>query len=341
MAAFRKILTSRKRRIAAAVTLALVLAPGTFVRTAIPDQRAQALSIARVTDLPDEASAGGVTREGVWHLTSPNMDFGGYSALLLLDEGRIGRAFSDRGSVMTFDLPDMPQSGDVQLENVGDRGRLNKYIPDIEAATRDPATGDYWLAFEGRHAIIRYSEAGALRTLREPPEWNAWSINSGAEAMARLPDGRFLVLPERSREGLLYPADPTDEGEPLRFTVDLPRDFAPTDLAALADGRVLVLLRRVAIGLPPFNAALGIADPRSLEEGGELEVVQLLDLDRIVPPDNYEGLAVQQRPNGSYTLWIIADDNLASFQRTLLVKLVWDGTLESEISDGHEKTREE
>jgi len=341
MAAFRSILTSRKRRIGAAAVLALALAPGTFVRTPIPDQREQMLAIASVEDLPEEASANGFTREGVWHLTGPSLVFGGYSALILLGNGQIGRAFSDRGSMMTFALPDTPQVGDVQLADIGDRGELTKDFPDIEAATRDPATGDYWLAFEGAHSVIRYSEAGALRTSRKPPEWSDWPQNSGVEAMARLPDGRFLVLPERSPDAFLYSGDPADEAEPLRLTVDLPGDFAPTDLAALPDGRVLVLLRRVTLGWPPFNAALGIADPSALEEGGVLAVEPLLELDRLVPRENYEGLAVQQQADGSYTLWLIADDNLASFQRTLLAKLVWDGSLDDETASGHEKAREE
>ncbi len=341
MAAFRKILTSRGRRVAAAAMLAVALAPGTFVRTAIPDRQVQGLQVAALTDLPEEATDRGFSREGVWHLTSPNLKFGGYSALLLIGDGTAARAFSDRGTMMTFSLPGAPQPNNAELSNGPERGRLGKNIPDIEAATRDPATGDYWLAFEGVHSIIRYDETGALRNLRAPPEWSGWAQNSGAEAMARLPDGRFLILPERRRSALLYPSDPTGEGTPLRFTVDLPGDFAPTDLAALPDGRVLVLLRRVARAWPPFTAALGIADPAAIEDGGELKVELVADLDRILPRENYEGLAAELRADGSYTVWIISDDNLASFQRTLLVKLIWDGSTADDLAIAHEKARGE
>ncbi|WP_052768895.1 esterase-like activity of phytase family protein [Aurantiacibacter marinus] len=337
MARSRNFPASRKRRIAAAAALAIMLAPGTFLRTAIPVQRTNALYAASVEDLPDLVGANGFTREGVWHLTSPNIDFGGFSALLVLEGAGRLRSFSDRGSSMTFVPPDDARDSDVRFGNVWNRGRLSKDVPDIEAATRDPATGDYWVAFENGNSVIRYSRSSAFLALREPPEWSDWAANSGAEAMERLPDGRFLVLPESSRQGLLHPGDPTLDTEAMRFSVALPGDFAPTDLSALPDGRVLVLLRRVAVGWPPFTAALGIADPRSLDEGGVLDVDLVLELASLVPRENYEGLAVEQRPDGAYTVWLIADDNLASFQRTLLVKLGWDGAAPS----AHEKAREE
>lgn len=341
MAAFSTLLTSRKRRIAALAVLALALAPGTFVRTAIPDEQTNTLHIVSVEDLPDLASADGFTREGVWHLTSPNISFGGYSALIVLEGAGLLRSFSDRGGSMTFAPPGDARESYVRFGNVRDRGRLSKEVPDIEAATRDPATGDYWLAFENGNSVIRYSAGGNLVSLRKPPEWSGWTENSGAEAMARLPGGRFLVLPERSRDAVLHPGDPTLDAEALRLNINLPGDYAPTDMAALPDGRVLVLLRQVAWGLPPFTAALGMADPRGLADGDTLEVKFLLDLDRIIPRENYEGLAVKQRPDGGYTIWIIADDNLASFQRTLLAKLVWFPDAGTGPDGGHEKAREE
>ena len=45
---------------------------------------------------------------------------------------------------------------------------------------------------------------------------------------------------------------------------------------------------------------------------------------------------MQQRAGGGLTLWIISDDNGASFQRTLLYKLRWDpdATRESARKDG-------
>ena len=51
---------------------------------------------------------------------------------------------------------------------------------------------------------------------------------------------------------------------------------------------------------------------------------RLARIDTPFPSDNYEGLAVVDEGGGSWSLWLISDDNFASYQRTLLLKLHWD-----------------
>lgn len=320
------------RRLVAGVLIALALAPGTFLRTPIPLERSTDLAIAPVTDLPETRSGSGFTREGVWELTSSSMAFGGYSALLPMGGDSL-RLFSDRGQRLTFPVPGRPQEGEVYFASVWDRGELSNTVADIEAATRDPATSDYWLAFENTHAVIRFNVASHFEAARRPPEWQDWPDNSGAEAMTRLPDGRFLVLPERSPTGLIYPSDPTDDVEPTPFALGLPAGYHPTDAAALPDGRVLVLLRKLEWAVPPFSAAIGLADPAVLDERDALDIDLLLRLEAILPRENYEGLAVEGvADDGTVDLWLVSDDNISMFQRTLLARLSWQ-------PDGHEKAR--
>lgn len=326
----------RRRRLVVAALVALALAPGTFVRTHIPIGTDVDVTFTRVTDLPEMRESGGFTREGVWELHSQNINFGGYSALLMLDSGLL-RAFSDRGSRLTFSAPGQRAVRETRFAFVWNRGTLRHTQPDIEAATRDPATGDYWLAFEQNHAIIRYSLASDFEAARQPPEWQNWDANGGVEAMARLPDGRLLVLPERDATGLLYGGDPTADIAPLQFQYSVPDGYSPTDLTVLPDGRVLVLLRQVTWAVPPFSCAIAIADPRRLEEGGTLDLELLARLETILPRDNYEALAFAGvQSDGTVQLWLMTDDNLASFQRTLLAKLIW-----REPDAAHEKAREE
>lgn len=318
--------------------LGMMLAPGTLLRSHIPLEPTADLAITRLTDLPDKRSNGGFTREAVYELSSSRIEFGGYSALLVLGDATL-RAFSDRGKMLTFATPGQPQKREVGFASVWDRGDLSQTPPDIEAATRDPDTGDYWLAFENSNALIRYSIASKYIRSRRPPNWQGWSDNSGAEAMARLPDGRFVILPEAGSIGLLYPSDPTGEVEPLKFRFATPDGYHPTDLAALPDGRVLVLLRQVVWALPPFASAIGIADPRGLTEGGTLDIDLLAQLAPILPRDNYEALALAGvEEDGAVRLWLMSDDNLASFQRTLLAQLTWR---EEDAEGAHEKAREE
>lgn len=324
----------RARRLLAGTLIALALAPGTFVRTQISNAPDALMTISVVDDLPIADTSGPVRRDAVWHLDSPSLRFGGYSALFVLGtQNPQMRAFSDRGVRIDFPLPENASVTQIRLRNVWNRGALSRTTPDIEAATRDPASGDYWLAFEHRHALIRYDVASEFEAAVEPEQWRDWPENSGAESLARLADGRFLVLPERAGMGLLYSADPTGGGEAITFPLDLPDGFVPTDATALPDGRVLVLLRQLDWHWPPFSAALGVIDPQEIAADARLAVDMLAPLDPILPRDNYEALAVGDvAEDGSVTLWMMSDDNQSSFQRTLLVRL----TLES----GHEKARE-
>ena len=320
------------RRLVAVALIALALAPGTFLRTEIPRKLTTDLAIEPVSDLPQRATGSGFTREGVWQLTSSSLEFGGYSAILAMDDSSL-RLFSDRGNRLTLPVPGRPLGGNVIFASDWDRGDLNAMVPDVEAATRDPASGDYWLAFENTHSVIRFDAANELKAARLPSEWQGWPENGGAEAMTRLPDGRFLVLPERSPTGLIYPSDPTGEVEARSFAAALPAGYHPTDAAALPDGQVLVLLRKLEQALPPFSSALGIADPAALDEGDVLDVDLLLRLEAILPRENYEGLAVAGvADDGTVALWLVSDDNLSMFQRTLLVRLRWKPV-------AHEKTR--
>ena len=328
----------RKRSLAAAVVVALALAPGTLVRTAIPRGDEIDLSIVAIDDLPEATSNDGFTREGVWELSSARLDFGGYSALLALGADTL-RAFSDRGRILTFPAPGGSSPFATRFATLWNRGELGATVPDSEAATRDPATGDYWVAFENTHSLIRYSRASEFEAARLPPEWQGWYENSGVEAMARLPDGRFLVLPERADTGFLYPSDPAQEVAPLAFRFAVPEDYNPTDMAALPDGRVLVLLRKLDRAFPPFAAAIAVADPRTVEEGGELEIRLLADLTTILPRENYEALELAGvGEDGTIGLWLMSDDNLSAFQRTLLARIGWAG--DAPWRKAHEKARE-
>ena len=100
---------------------------------------------------------------------------------------------------------------------------------------------------------------------------------------------------------------------------------AARTILVLPDGRVLILLRGLAPGAwPPFKSKVVIADPADIRPGEAWPWREVADLSGLVPPENYEGLAVAQGPSG-LELWLIADANRSVvMQRTLLVKLVWN-----------------
>jgi hypothetical protein len=313
-----------------AVLLFVAVTPGLWWQPPTPaGERSGTLAIA---PLPIAARQGDrkVQVAGAWVLESDDRRFVGYSALVVGTGGRL-RAYSDSSRWLEFDPPDRPGSRAPQF------GAVPGYEPtghnDLESATRDPASGLTWLGFEHLNSLRRIGPDAEQVASARPPAMADFRRNGGAESLVRLPDGRFVVIAESAhwryplrRTGLLFAKDPVIDDRAARFVFVPPLAFNPTDAAALPDGRVLILTRGLSPGgWPPFRSKLLIADAADIRPGQVWEWQELADLSGLVPPENYEGLAVERRGPG-FVLWLIADANRSAvLQRTLLVKLVWDG----------------
>ncbi|MEM7779669.1 MAG: esterase-like activity of phytase family protein [Pseudomonadota bacterium] len=327
-----------KTRLILALALAALCAPGNIVRTEIPNTMPapEAIALDQVADASETGDPAWRV-EGVWEYRADSLNFGGFSALLALDGNRL-RAFSDRGFRFTFTAPDQI-SADNDLREVADQPLDPVYADelfDIEAATLDRVSGDYWLTFENLHAIQRYSAASEPRALKVFDAEVDWPLNAGAEALVRMADGRFLILPERGSEALLFASDPTGlindiqmtdrAGELQRFDprpvqiINPAPGFVVTDMSQLPDGRLIMLMRDVQWGYPPFASLLAIAALPEVEaETIRLQVA--LRFDGIIPSENYEALALREETDGSVAVWVMADSNKSIMQRDLLVKL--------------------
>lgn len=316
-----------------ALFLLLAVLPGTVLRDPPPvASYAQTMNVSPL-DRPAAADLrallGPFAWRGAWHLESPNALFGGYSALLAIDGGRL-LAFSDSGNTLVLSEPGGAGRPALRIGTIGVGKARVKASRDIEAATRDPRTGTVWLSWEGRNAISRHGADLSMQAIAAQPLMHKWPANTAGEAFVRLADGRFVVLSEAfpshfdgvDHEGLVFTRDPADGARGERFTFKGPRGYRPTDMAQLPDGRVLVLMRRVAWPLPLRFAGLIVAlDPARLRSGGVWRGQTLARLEAPLPVDNFEGLAVRPAQDGGSDVWIISDDNTAQFQRTLLLRL--------------------
>jgi hypothetical protein len=246
-----------------------------------------------------------------------------------MDDGTL-LAISDRWRKMRFAPPDAPRRpvafGYFSTLEAGKERRW-----DLEGVTRDRASGQLWGTYEGSNFIERYDAHFRPTGLVQPPAMRHWPSNSGPEAIVRLADGRFIVLSEGSPRwfdddlpALLYPGDPVEGARPERFRYLPPEGFRPVDMAELPDGRVVILLRGVRCRLPlRFGGKLVVADPAQIRPGKQWSGREIAALSPPLPIDNYEGLAVRQGEDGRVVLWVISDDNQSTFQRTLLLKLLW------------------
>lgn len=304
------------------VLLMLGLAPVIWLREPVPPRNASQSAKAEPLPLPKDQALGLFRLTGAWQLTSPNSDFSGFSALVRSAPGRL-TAFSDTG--FRFDFPQPEQTGPVRIKPVMPRKSSMKAYRDIEAATLGVAPGSFWLALEGRNVFMRITPGQTQPTVITAPELAGWSRNSGAEAMTRLSDGRFLVLSEgggEAHEGRLLPSAPDGTDRSLRFRFIAPDGYRPTDVAQLPDGRVLILLRELRWPMPPrFGTKLVVADPATIRKGGDWRGQVLTSLDGTGLEENYEGLAIEPRADGGLNAWLISDDNAAATQRTLLLRL--------------------
>ncbi|WP_086606770.1 esterase-like activity of phytase family protein [Erythrobacter donghaensis] len=300
--------------------MALLCAPGTWVRTPLPNTAPRDVAVTRLQG-PGLTGTPGWDIAGVWEYDAESLMFGGYSALLALSGDRL-RAFTDRAFRMTLIAPDEDDPQERIDRQLVAREDAN-HLWDIESATRDPATGRYWLGYENRHTIHRFTREGIIDGKRDLTGEVDWGDNGGAEAMTRLADGRFVILPEGGREGVIFAYDPV-EGAPMqRFAFRNPAPgFAATDMAQLPDGRLLVLMRDVVWAWPAFTSLIAIGPPP--QAGGVFAPEKVLQLDPAIPRENYEGLTLRPRADGRIDVWLISDDNLSVMQRTLLVKLIFD-----------------
>lgn len=234
-------------------------------------------------------------------------------------------AWTDRGWRLDFAPPrgsrPTPQLARLQRQPV--EGGRSQALWDIESASFDPAGGQTWLGIEYAHAVQRLDARGRPDGVRVLPRSLGWPENAGLESLTRLPDGRFVGIAEWAGEALLFAGDPVEGAEFSRVPIVWPRaDYAATDAAVLPDGRLLVLLRHLELAVPQSFASLLVAGP--MPQAGEAWRPRvLLDLTRVLPPENYEGMALHPLPGGGAEIWLIADDNASAFQRTLLAKLIY------------------
>ena len=306
------------------------LAPGTWLRTHIPPP--EAITFIAIEELPPgERVKGELRLAGQWELSSPSMDFGGFSALLARPDGSF-LALSDLGMALSFADPRGARSGRLpaRLGPAGER-RYVKAEADIESAAQSADGGTVWLGFEMTNRIVRsFADWSGAETV-SPEGMAEWSINSGAEAMARLDDGRFIVISEGAEgwrdsasPAILFAGDPVEDAGAVPFRFVPPDGFRPSDMAILPDGRALILLRGVDWTLPPrFTSRLVVADPATIEEGADWQWQAMPPFPAGMIAENYEGLAAVPRAPGTYTIWLISDDNKGALQRTLLVELEW------------------
>ena len=264
-----------------------------------------------------------------FELRSRHPHFGGISGLSIGADGRL-YAVSDRGYWLAAR---MRHDSDGALIDLLDwqikpiltpkRTPTDGLLTDAEALARAP-DGSFIIGFEQKHRLWRYLPPpltfdSPAQPITPPSDLAKAPRNGGLECVAVLPSGEIFTIAEK-----LQNKDGSFRGWLIgnQQTVELSylpsNDFRASDCTALPNGDVIVLERRLSIFLS-FSARLKLIRASSIRPYAMLNGEDLLRLEPPLRLDNFEGLAVREDA-GRTLIYLISDDNLQPFQRTLLLQ---------------------
>ena len=257
-----------------------------------------------------------------WTVEGP--DFGGFSGIVVTDEGRAFWAVSDHGTLWRVAVTRDETGRIVQAVPKWHARFLDNKGRPVEGFTSDAealAMGEGGGLFVGYESYSRIT--GLMPPGMTPIPLHAWDRfegdwgNEGFEGLARLPDGRLLAVIEAADETAggyrTYIGRKGDwqDGPVLRAD----GDFGASDATVDDLGRLWLLERRVSwlgkmqvrISTCPA-ATTGVVDcaPVLTTKPGAL--------------GNMEGMSLWRDPKGQLIMTLISDDNFSAFGQTILAE---------------------
>jgi hypothetical protein len=297
---------------------------------------------------PDANRFGGLEYRGGLVLTSPSEDFGGWSGLVMSDDGRRLLAVSDVGSWLSANVEydgsaptALTRARIGPLRALGGRPLQDKREQDAESVALLDGTlerGTLLIGFERVHRIGRFEVRDREPRppsgyLERPEEARRMPANQGFEAVTVLRAGALkgsvVAFAERYTRGSGYHTGWIwVGGAPRPFHLQDIDGFDVTDAASLPNGDLLVLERRFrwAEGVKMRIRRLAAGE---IAPGARLAGQTLITAGSGFEIDNMEGLAVHREPNGETVLSLISDDNFNHLlQRTVFLQftLLGEGT---------------
>ena len=273
----------------------------------------------------------------VWDL--PPEDFGGFSAIELSADGARYTALSDRatlrwGSVHRDSqgrIRELTVAGTSQLRDTRGKPLPPGWIGDSEGMATD-AQGRIWVSFEGMVRIARFDTPDApSQPVEGDPAFRSLKRNTALEALAVLPDGSLLTIPEAPPEGMdAYPVW-LRRGDRWSMPWTIPRDgpYAPVGADVGPDGKLYLLERdfKGVLGFASRVRRFDLGDVGDRGDGGDgggtlahdIGAGETMLTTGYLQYDNLEGISVWQDGRG-IRLTMISDDNFMFLQRTELVE---------------------
>lgn len=263
-------------------------------------------------------------------LTSPAPEWGGYSGMVMSDDGSSIVAISDVGHWLRLELTH-DAAGKLAGVGAARTGPLldeagkpvsGKEWSDAEAIAAAPGDG-FIVAFERNHRLWRYAAAdgvpnGSAQPVEAPADIKTLPENSGIEALLVNGKGELTLLAEGG------PVEGASRGWRQRGSnwqpiwIERSDGFEPTDLADAREGQRILLERRYTEKDGP---AARISVLPGADSDGPQAAYTLAVLRLPLSVDNFECIAVRPGPENSRYIYLLSDNNQNPQQRTLLLQL--------------------
>lgn len=280
---------------------------------------------------PRRVTVGELTWAGGLDLVAQGTSsFGGLSGLDVESDGRF-MSQTDEGDLVrgriVLDaqgrLAAVAQPTIQRMVDEAGRALQSKAEADAEDITALP-DGGYAISFEQEHRVLRYPPGGGPGVrLAIPPDMARRDKDLGLEALA-YKDG---ALYEGAEDGEIWRCRIAPMGTPSACASVMPTSpfpgFKLTGLDAAGAGFVAVY-RSVGL-LTGWRATIAYLAPATPDGRAPWTVRRLAVLERPLARDNMEGISAVPNPRGGWRLYLVSDNNFASFQRTLLLAFDWKG----------------
>jgi hypothetical protein len=265
-----------------------------------------------------------------FELTSSAPEWGGYSGMVMSDDGSSIVAISDVGHWLRLALTHNTDGkltgvGAAQIEPLLDEAGQpvsGKEWSDAEAVAA-VSGGTYIVAFERNHRLWRYASVdgipgGVAAAVAAPPEIAALPENSGVEALLADDSGALTLVAESGAAGVSRGW--RQQGSAWReFQIERSDGFEPTDLADAGEGKLALLERRYTEQDGP---AARISILPSIPSDGPQAGYTLAVLRLPLSVDNFECIAMRPAPGGGRYIYLLSDNNQNPQQRTLLLQFL-------------------
>ena len=218
--------------------------------------------------------------------------------------------------------------GDAQIGRLQNlNGKLLRKKRDSDAESLIPMHDGFAVTFEQRHRLWLYR--GGTTPFRARPEnirlpeiIRAMPRNGGLETLARLRDGRLVIIAEDFPKDVPYVKGWFFENKKWQgFRYRRHASYQPTGATTLPNGELLILERHFSL-IGGFGSRLVTVAPDMISPNANVTGREVAQLEWPFITENFEGAASYRNAKGQTVIYLISDDNFLVLQNTILLKFL-------------------